>query len=469
MVWINRIIVILYAFAPVMILLICNRPIKKKEKRIDYIYSELQKSKVFDSIGFNFRFFTTSIMLLIVTPIIYLICLKVPNDKLYKVLQGDCDLLFILINIVVTLAVALIVYNKKIYIAFSLKDYLSEYEFGYYFMLMIMCGSAHSFVTMIDWPDVIHMICALRVTFEVFGICYIIKCFKREYIVLFGTRNAELDILKKLYRVYNIKNTRYTIHDAELDEEAIEINIDYLFQNFVSCYQRANADKITGIEYVHFKEENWEKWGGEAKKVLFIFLALMCGVSAMMAMSEKDLNEYILLPIIIFVIFFLGSFVKNSFVNNMILNVWKDKSGFCVIRKKKYFLEFFNDSPKAKKYLLFIQSITSIAAFSEIILSQENQNDKFIYNIKNRVEKIEEKEINVGVEILPYFLVGYVLYKKKYKMKSLKKLYKKDRIANYDKMLEAFMEYMDGRIINNSQKEYIDWLSDKTNKRKVID
>lgn len=463
MVWVNWILFTLYAFFPFYFLLLCKWSIRKREKNANYLHMGLRKNELFCSLGIEFLICTTLVVFsifLVVIYVVYVTCLVELGESIYAILESNYEFLIVLINIIVTLAVALIVYNKKMYIVFSLKDYLDEYDFGYYFVMMIICGVGSYIVTIQKIEGVLNAQCVLGITIELLCIYYIIKCFRVEYIVLFGSGNTELNILKKLYRIYNISNVRYSINNAEmeLDEEAIEINLEFLFQNFIFCYRRAKGNNITDIEYVHFNCTNREKWIEEAKREYLLLSRFMCFLSLLVFISANGIKRILILPIL-FIVFELLYLGKSSKVENLILKIWEGNTGFSVTGKKRYYFDFWYNSFKEARYLRLIQSITSLAAFAEIILTEEDVNKNFVDVLEERLIKIEEKNIKVGKEVLPYFLIGYLLYKKKYKMKPLKRLYKNEKEVNFDKMLLAFMECIDRGNVNDRQKNYMNWLA----------
>ena len=132
---------ILYAIFPIYFLLVCKMAKKKREKNINYPSIALKKNSLFSSLGVGFLISLTIIVFLVHFLIIYSVYDFFVGSKemiVFTILKSSCDFIFVLINIVVTLAVALIVYNKTIYIVFSLRDYLNEYDFGYNFVMQLL-------------------------------------------------------------------------------------------------------------------------------------------------------------------------------------------------------------------------------------------------------------------------------------------------------------------------------------------
>lgn len=464
----NVIYVILYAILPLIMVLIGLLP-KNQINNLEVLCAENNEKNMFYSIGFPVKLFIdVMIIMSLMFTVFYTIIINLGMPEyIYVVVGAISEILIILIQIVATMVALVIAFDKRIYVVFSVQDYLRECEYGYYCVMMILTGViAHM---MQDLKELNHvLIDSIRIVSTIMGLCYTAKCFWIEYIILFGNKNNELNILKKMYRYYESNNVYCDLESENIKDEAIVTNLDFLFLNYKKCYKRVKASGIRTIKFHIFDQRNsfiWMKW---AENKFLRMLCFFCIVSFFMAINGN--KKYLsLVSIIVCIILIIGCKVPEGFVKKSIINHLDGKAHFCITEKNEYYLHPYSIiSIKINNYNKYVQSISSIIAFSEIIIKNGTKK-KIIEFIENKMELIQKSGMKYGKEMLPCYLIGYVLYKEEYKINKLKKIYPKIEENAFEEMMLSFMKYIDKEETNKTQKSYIKWLSDKNNiNRKLI-
>ena len=156
-----------------------------------------------------------------------------------------------LTTIAFTLSVAIILFDKKYYIIFSIRDILQQYRFKERLSISIL---SCMFVEIIQFTflnqslnsyvDLIRFILfELAVINNIIVNTFIIWCIIQ---ILFSEQKKELKILEQLYRSFDInKIDRLSFKEKNnWDKEAVEINIEYLLEQYINICKKKKIQKI---------------------------------------------------------------------------------------------------------------------------------------------------------------------------------------------------------------------------------
>lgn len=177
-----------------------------------------------------------------------------------------------LTTIAIAMAVVIILFDKRYYIVFSIREVLQKYKFSECLIVVIICCilAAGTTMTLLNGEidscfDVARfMILEIAAVYNIVGVTYILCVIIN---IMFLERKNELCLLGQLYRRFWLHRID-TIHfksKKNWSKEAVEINIEYLIERYINICRRKKIARIKDIEFVTTVDCYKEKWYGKAR------------------------------------------------------------------------------------------------------------------------------------------------------------------------------------------------------------
>ena len=146
-----------------------------------------------------------------------------------------------LTTIAITMAVVIILFDKRYYIVFSIREVLQKYKFSECLIVVIICCVLVSGMTMtllngkIDsYFDVVRfMVLEIAAAYNIVGVTYILGIIIN---IMFLERKNELSLLGQLYRRFWLHkiDTLHFKSKQNWSKEAVKINIEYLIERYIN-------------------------------------------------------------------------------------------------------------------------------------------------------------------------------------------------------------------------------------------
>lgn len=356
------------------------------------------------------------------------------TDKIQNILAS-------LTTLSVTMALVVVVFDKKYYILFSMSDVLKKYKVPESIVVAVFTYIVCCVIQIALLGNTVESILTAAV-FIIYQIMVIYNMISNTYIlcimitILFFDEKKELNLLQQLYRRFWISKVDINTYKKldEWDVEALEINIEYLIEQYMKLCKKSKISKIKYMEFSTIFGIYERKWYKKARRK------------------------------------FLGCIPKTS-VKNGIIRIFYDSWGYYVWLgdKKEHFIPriavgFDN------VYNRFINIMNSINAFFYILLESGNDGEKNKEKLENIVRKVikcfdEDKNIS-NVTYMPIMVVGYFLFQKQIVVNEIKNVYlqKYSKDTLFVKSLYSQLYYL---TINDYEKEenmqkavhsYLNWL-----------
>lgn len=237
------------------------------------------------------------------------------NQKYYTYINGMIDKIEVvgssvlgLTTIAVTLSVAVILFDRKYYIVFSIRDVLQKYKFAECLFISV---SSCVIVIIMQITLINQTIESLfdLVRFMVFEIVTIYNIVANTYVlfiivyIMFFEQRKELEILGQLYRSFWIDrlDTSTFKEKTNWSKEAVEINVDYLLQKYVDTCRKKKILKIDYIEFATTLDTYKPKWYNKARNK-FIKLNIICMLSSIL-LDIACLNRKCIILLVINLVF----------------------------------------------------------------------------------------------------------------------------------------------------------------------
>ena len=169
--------------------------------------------------------------------------------------------------ITITMAVVVILFDKRYYIVFSIRDVLKKYKFSEFLINVILSCIVVSIATLtllnkkIDsYFDVAKfMILEIETIFNILGVAYILCVIIN---IMFLEQKNELSLLGQLYRKFGLYkiDTLHFKSKKSWSKEAVEINVDYLLERYINVCNRKKIFNIKSVEFVTTMGYYKPKW-----------------------------------------------------------------------------------------------------------------------------------------------------------------------------------------------------------------
>lgn len=405
------------------------------------------------------------------------------NQKYYTYINGMIDKIEVvgssvlgLTTIAVTLSVAVILFDRKYYIVFSIRDVLQKYKFAECLFISV---SSCIIVIIMQITLINQTIESLfdLVRFMVFEIVTIYNIVANTYVlfiivyIMFFEQRKELEILGQLYRSFWIDrlDTSTFKEKTNWSKEAVEINVDYLLQKYVDTCRKKKILKIDYIEFATTLDTYKPKWYNKARNK-FIKLNIICMLSSIL-LDIACLNRKCIILLVINLVFTainIGiTFCEKDCIHLVILKFFSDTWGYYIHQRnnKEKFIPRVA-LRKSNVYDKYIMRMNSLNAFFYIwinYIDYKNSDNKLVIDMYQEVIDclVSMENIN-SVIYMPIFIVGFFLYEKNINVLSAREIYNKI-VENGNLFEMMFMSQIvhltrnDKKYIQDANK-YLLWL-----------
>lgn len=294
---------------------------------------------------------------------------------------------------------------------------------------------------------------------------------------MFFEGKDELKLLSQLYRRFWIPriDTLNFKEKKNWSQEAVEINVQYLIDQYTDVCRHKKIVQISNIEYVTTMDIYKEKWYRKARDKFIRMMYVLLIISSIIDIwiCKEYSYWFISLDIIIAVITIAISYLKIETVQSVIMFIFLDDWGYYISLSDKR-EKFVNDVAvifysSYKKYLMRMNSLNAFFHIwiEDIKKDKDKDEIKFIYlRFIKCLQEVREKNM---VIYLPAFTIGYFLYEKNINVDEIKKLYKKfvldeNKQDVFKKMMHSQVFYLTKNfkedVFEYSKKlsNYIKWM-----------
>lgn len=420
---------------------------------------------------------------LIVIPIVVFFNLKYYSyiNKLAKKVDIVGNSIFDFTAMTIGLLMVAIVFDKKYYLVFSMRDVLQKYK-------VVEC----IFVSLFSYIAVIIMqIAMINQNFEFW--CFTIIELAIMYNIAFNTyicsvvlymmfsgQKKELEMLGQLYRSFWIDkiDTSSFKDQNNWSKAAVEINVEYLLKKYVAICKKEKIYKIDYIEFGKTIGENKSRWYKEARNKLIrlnVICLLISGIVDIVVLNGRCVM-LVSLNFVVTIAAIALTFGKNDCVHLAVLKLFSDTWGYFIHQGENS--EIFIPSVGLRKrnvYDNYIAKMNSLNAFFyvwtnyvDIGYCNENFMKTVYQEVIDWIESIEEK--NTGI-YMPIYIIGFFLYQKDIYILRTREIYNKMNL-NIEEFKKMFLSQIVYLTRNNTEyiqgaEKYLRWLGKYKNHRIV--
>lgn len=384
-----------------------------------------------------------------------------------------------LTTIAFTLSVAIILFDKKYYIIFSIRDILQQYRFKERLSISIL---SCMFVEIIQFTFLNQSLNSYMdlIRFILFELAVINNIIVNTFIIwriiqiLFSEQKKELKILEQLYRSFDInKIDRLSFKEKNnWDKEAVEINIEYLLEQYINICKKKKIQKTDYIEYVTTINIYRKKWYDKVKWKFRLIIVICLLISKAVCVDFANTIYITKINIIFSGIVMAITCFKDENIELTILLLLSDVWGYYIHQNNKEL--FIARTPFLKNnYNKFMNSMNSLNSFFYIwidYIDEDYRDDEFVKEMYSKMIKwIESLKNKNNIIYMPVFIVGYFLYKKNIILSETKKIYEEvvDKMCScyeFQRMIYSQIYYISGsrEVYMNDITDYLMWLGNKS-------
>lgn len=337
--------------------------------------------------------------------------------------------------IAITMAVVIIVFDKRYYIVFSIREVLQKYKFSECLLLvsfscLIVSGTTMTLLNgKIDSDFDVWRFMALEigVIYNIVGVAYTIGVI---IYIMFIEQKSELSLLGQLYRRFWLHRVD-TLHFKDKENwsrEAVEINIEYLIERYVSICKRKHIAQIEDIEFVTTMDCYKKKWYGKArdKFVRMMLWLLVLSTLINIVVLIESCYSIIFFNIIITVMTIALTYLNIESIQLVIMRLYSDTWGYYIYKKNGKELFIPRVALRIDNiYDKYIMRMNSLNAFFCIWMNYVDKDQEHIQKMYEEViawfEDVKTKNI---ATCFPVFTIGYFLFDNDIKINNIKELYK---------------------------------------------
>lgn len=361
-------------------------------------------------------------------------------------------------TIAVTMAVVIILFDKRYYIVFTIREVLQKYRFSEALGVVLFSIVSVSVISMtllrkkIDSQFYIIRFTTLEIAviYNIIGTIYIFYVIMK---IMFFEQKEELNLLGQLYRFFRVHkvDTIYFKDKGNWSKEAVGINVEYLIDKYVEVCNRKEIAQIDKIEFSATLGIYNQKWYGKAKKRLFQTESVLFAISTFLnVLLLREIScWFILINIIAIAIIILLTNLKINSVRFVIMRLYSDTWAYYFYLKNGN--EMFiprRPTRKSMVYRKYVNIMNSLNAFFYIWLNYIDKDEKYIQEVyKDVIEQIERiKEANITM-YLPVFTIGYFLFENHIEAAKVKEIYKKNILDegkqhSFERMMQSQIFYL---------------------------
>lgn len=390
-------------------------------------------------------------------------------------IDAVCSIVIGLTGIVVTMAVVIVVFDKRYYVFFSIREVLQRYKFSEWLLVVIFsCALVSGLTISLFNVNEISYFYLIRFMFLEIGVIYNIV--SATYLlcvivnIMFFDQKRELCLLRQLYRrfwLYKI-DTSYFKSKNNYTADAVRINLEYLIDNYIKV---GNKKKIAKIRYIEFATTIGiykNKWFGIARRKFIrtvYFLLILSTIANILCGNNKLINT---VNIIVTLLMIGVTYLKKEAFQLVIIRICSDTWGYYIEAEKELLVPrsvFINNV-----YSEYIKSMNSLNAFfyiwlNDIGIDQMHMLDMF----ESVIAGVKNMRVKNMVSYFPVFTIGYFVFENGIQCDVLKKIYseiilKEDDLIQFRKMMHSQIFYLTSSINDNifeyeeKLNAYLEWI-----------
>lgn len=472
------------------ILLLCTFLIKcMKKEKISPVEEFCNKrkfyktEKIYSKVDYLSEIYLFVCSTLAIIPIVALFNAKHESYiyEMIKKIEVVSNVLIGLTAIAITMAVVVILFDKRYYIVFSVRDVLQKYKFTECLIIVIICCILVSVVTLtllnekIDsYFDVARfMILEIATIYNVVGVTYILVIIVN---IMFFEQKSELSLLGQLYRRFWMHriDTLHFKSKKNWNIEAVEINIEYLIEQYINICKNKKIARIIEVEFVTTMDCYKQKWYSKARckfvrmmLTLFFISIIIDGI-----VLEKDCVWVILFNTIVTIILIIFSYRNVQSFQLVIMRFYSDTWGYYlhINANKELFIPRVA-LIKNNNYDKYIMRMNSLNAFFYIWINYvDKKNHTKEYVFKEMLLRLEDLENKNMVTYFPVFIIGFFLFDKNIKIEKIKDIYNEMVVAEnkqyyFERMLHSQVFYLTKNFnkevfeYRGRLNEYLQWIT----------
>lgn len=393
-----------------------------------------------------------------------------------------CTVSLTLTAMIFAMAFVFILKEKKYYLVFSITDVLENFNFFFclkwvFFSCLTTCIAV---ISMLDcdiksYFDVIRFM-AVELSFglNILGICGLFFLIDK---IMFSSEKRELRLLDRIYQIFDMKNFDIThVKEKWEDLDAVTINIDYLYERYIKYCKKINVAKFKKITY-----ESWLDKGEKEKRAIIQAIhryEAYIGALVILWLAQKSITHEglkLCSATVIQGIFFLFDaivvFLPLKSLKIIVFRAFGDTAGYIFFDSKQRFVGETTIRVIDRKYIRYtkyIREMNSFIALIYIALLRKASPEELSSVSKGYIDKMSD-EYKTTVGLLPYWVMGYLMYVQGHKADFLKKLYtdlKLDKEQSHDFrcMVYSQIYYMERKRkspFHPDKMKYMKWLCEE--------
>lgn len=447
---------------------------KKKFHKSEKIYSKVDYlSEIYFFVGFTLG----------VIPFVALFNAKYDSYiyEMIKKIEVVSSVVIGLTAIAITMAVVVILFDKRYYIVFSIREVLQKNKFAESLIIVISSCILVSIATLtllnekIDsYFDVAKfMILEIATIYNVVGVTHILGVIVN---IMFLEQKCELSLLGQLYRSFWLHriDTSHFKSKKYWNKDAVQINVEYLLERYINVCKRKKIVSITSIEFVTTMGCYKKKWYGTARNkfvrmMLFLFLVSLI-IDAMVL--KENCVWIIILNIIVTAISIIFAYISVQSFQLAIMRFYSDTWGYYLkINDNK---ELFIPRVALRMdniYDKYIMRMNSLNAFFYIWINYVDKKKRTVeYEFEEMLLRLESMDNRNIITYFPVFTIGFFLFNKNIKIERIKDLY--NEMVVQEKKQHSFERMMYSQIFNLTRNfneevfgyrkdlnKYLQWIS----------
>lgn len=383
--------------------------------------------------------------------------------------------------IAITMAVVVILYDKRYYIVFSIREVLQKYKFSECLIIVISSCILVSIATLtllnekIDsYFDIARfMVLEIATIYNVVGVTYILGVIVN---IMFLEQKSELSLLGQLYRRFWLHriDTLHFKSKKNWNKDAVEINIEYLLERYINVCKRKKIVRITSVEFVTTMDCYKRKWYGRARNKFVRMMLILLFVSIVIdSIVLKEQCVWInLFNIVVTVISIIFAYTNVQSFQLVIMRFYSDTWGYYINANDNK--ELFIPRVALRKndiYDKYIMRMNSLNAFFYIWINYVDKKKRTIeYEFEEMLLQLETIDNRNMITYFPVFTIGFFLFDKNIKIGRIKDLYNEIVVEeNKQHLFERMMHSQIFYLTKNFNKEvfeyrkglneYLQWIS----------
>ena len=266
----------------------------------------------------------------------------------------------------------------------------------------------------------------IGVIYNIVGVAYTIGVI---IYIMFIEQKSELSLLGQLYRRFWLHRVD-TLHFKDKENwsrEAVEINIEYLIERYVSICKRKHIAQIEDIEFVTTMDCYKKKWYGKArdKFVRMMLWLLVLSTLINIVVLIESCYSIIFFNIIITVMTIALTYLNIESIQLVIMRLYSDTWGYYIYKKNGKELFIPRVALRIDNiYDKYIMRMNSLNAFFYIWINYVDKKKRTIeYEFEEMLLRLESMDNRNMITYFPVFTIGFFLFDKNIKIERIKDLY----------------------------------------------